>query len=245
MGTWSGRVPRHRPDRSSAVGRPSDRAAPCGAPSTADPADRRAADTREVEDMGALDGRIAIITGAGRGIGREYALLFAAEGAKVVVNDLGGSLDGSGDDVSAAQQVVDEITAAGGEAVANHDDVTDWEGGKRLIDTAIDHLRRPARPGQQRRHPARPGAGQHDRGGVGRRHPRPPEGSLRPHPPRRRVLARADQGRAGRSRRRWSTPRRPRGCSATPARPTTARPRPASPPSPPSPPPSCPATGCG
>ena len=88
--------------------------------------------------MGALDGRIAIITGAGRGIGREYALLFAAEGAKVVVNDLGGTLDGSGDDCSAAQQVVDEIKAAGGEAVANHDDVTDWEGGKRLIDTAIE-----------------------------------------------------------------------------------------------------------
>jgi NAD(P)-dependent dehydrogenase (short-subunit alcohol dehydrogenase family) len=88
--------------------------------------------------MGALDGRIAIITGAGRGIGREYALLFAAEGAKVVVNDLGGTLDGSGDDVSAAQQVVDEITAMGGEAVANHEDVTDWEGGKRLIDTAIE-----------------------------------------------------------------------------------------------------------
>ena len=88
--------------------------------------------------MGALDGRIAIITGAGRGIGREYALLFAAEGAKVVVNDLGGTLDGSGGDVSAAQQVVDEITAAGGQAVANHDDVTDWEGGKRLIDTALE-----------------------------------------------------------------------------------------------------------
>jgi len=77
--------------------------------------------------MGALDGRIAIITGAGRGIGREYALLFAAEGAKVVVNDLG----------DAAQEVVDEITAAGGEAVANNDDVADWEGGKRLIDSAI------------------------------------------------------------------------------------------------------------
>ena len=88
--------------------------------------------------MGALDGRIAIITGAGRGIGREYALLFAAEGAKVVVNDLGGTLDGSGDDVSAAQQVVDEITAAGGQAVANHDDVTDWEGGKRLVHTALE-----------------------------------------------------------------------------------------------------------
>ncbi len=88
--------------------------------------------------MGALDGRIAIITGAGRGIGREHALLFASEGAKVVVNDLGGALDGSGDDRSPAQQVVDEIKAAGGEAVANADDITDWEGGKRLIDTAIE-----------------------------------------------------------------------------------------------------------
>jgi NAD(P)-dependent dehydrogenase (short-subunit alcohol dehydrogenase family) len=87
--------------------------------------------------MGALEGRIAIITGAGRGIGREHALLFAAEGAKVVVNDLGGAVDGSGDDRSAAQQVVDEITAAGGEAVANTDDVTEWDGGKRLIDTAV------------------------------------------------------------------------------------------------------------
>ena len=88
--------------------------------------------------MGALDGRIAIITGAGRGIGREHALLFASEGAKVVVNDLGGALDGSGDDRSPAQQVVDEIKAAGGEAVANADDITDWEGGKRLIDTAVE-----------------------------------------------------------------------------------------------------------
>jgi NAD(P)-dependent dehydrogenase (short-subunit alcohol dehydrogenase family) len=88
--------------------------------------------------MGALDGRIAIITGAGRGIGREHALLFAAEGARVVVNDLGGAVDGSGDDRSPAQQVVDEIRAGGGEAVANSDDVCDWEGGKRLIDTALE-----------------------------------------------------------------------------------------------------------
>src|SRR5271166_2150980 len=87
--------------------------------------------------MGALDGRVAIITGAGRGIGREHALLFASEGAKVVVNDLGGSVDGSGDDRSAAEQVVGEIEAAGGEAVANHDDVADWEGGRRLIEAAI------------------------------------------------------------------------------------------------------------
>jgi len=64
---------------------------------------------REAEDMGALDGRIAITTGAGGGIGREYALLFVSEGTKVVVNDLGGTFDGSGHDVSAAQQVVDDV----------------------------------------------------------------------------------------------------------------------------------------
>jgi NAD(P)-dependent dehydrogenase (short-subunit alcohol dehydrogenase family) len=88
--------------------------------------------------MGALDGRVAIITGAGRGIGREHALLFAAEGAKVVVNDLGGAMDGTGDDRTPAEQVVDEIKAMGGEAVANADNVGDWEGGQRLIKTAIE-----------------------------------------------------------------------------------------------------------
>lgn len=88
--------------------------------------------------MGALDGRVAIITGAGRGIGREHALLFAAEGAKVVVNDLGGNLDGSTSTQSPAEQVVEEIRAAGGEAVANHDDIASWEGGARLIQTALD-----------------------------------------------------------------------------------------------------------
>jgi NAD(P)-dependent dehydrogenase (short-subunit alcohol dehydrogenase family) len=88
--------------------------------------------------MGALDGRVAIITGAGRGIGREHALLFAQEGAKVVVNDLGGAMDGSGDDRTAAEQVVDEIKAMGGEAVANADNVADWEGGQRLVNTAVE-----------------------------------------------------------------------------------------------------------
>jgi len=88
--------------------------------------------------MGALEGRVAIITGAGRGIGREHALLFAAEGASVVVNDLGGAVDGSGDDRTAAEQVVAEITAGGGKAIANGDDVTSWDGGKRLIEAAID-----------------------------------------------------------------------------------------------------------
>jgi NAD(P)-dependent dehydrogenase (short-subunit alcohol dehydrogenase family) len=88
--------------------------------------------------MGALDGRVAVITGAGRGIGREHALLFAAEGAKVVVNDLGGAADGTGDDRTPAEQVVDEIKAMGGEAVANADNVADWEGGQRLINAAIE-----------------------------------------------------------------------------------------------------------
>jgi len=87
--------------------------------------------------MGALDGRVAIITGAGRGIGREHALLFAAEGAKVVVNDLGGAADGTGRDKSAAEEVVDEIRAMGGEAIANADNVADWDGGQRLIDSAV------------------------------------------------------------------------------------------------------------
>jgi NAD(P)-dependent dehydrogenase (short-subunit alcohol dehydrogenase family) len=85
-----------------------------------------------------LDGRICIVTGAGRGIGRQHALTLAAEGGGVVVNDLGGARDGTGSDAGPAQQVVDEITAAGGSAVANTDDVGTWAGAQRLIATAID-----------------------------------------------------------------------------------------------------------
>ncbi|MGH9060478.1 MAG: SDR family oxidoreductase, partial [Acidimicrobiales bacterium] len=88
--------------------------------------------------MGALDGRVAVITGAGRGIGREHALLFAAEGAAVVVNDLGGARDGTGGDATPAEDVVAEIKAAGGEALANHDNVADWDGAKRMVDTAVE-----------------------------------------------------------------------------------------------------------
>jgi len=85
-----------------------------------------------------LEGRVAIITGAGRGIGREEALMMAAHGAKVVVNDLGAHFDGSGKDVGPAQQVVNEIKAAGGEAVANGESVSDFKAAKRIIECALD-----------------------------------------------------------------------------------------------------------
>ena len=88
--------------------------------------------------MGALDGRVAIITGAGRGLGREHALLFAAEGAKVVVNDLGGTNDGTGADATPADEVVAEIKAMGGEAIANADNVADWEGAQRMVNAAVE-----------------------------------------------------------------------------------------------------------
>ena len=84
------------------------------------------------------EGRIAIVTGAGRGIGREHALSLASHGAKVVVNDLGGNIDGTGGDLSPAEQVVEEIKGMGGEAVANGDSVSSWEGAQRLINTAIE-----------------------------------------------------------------------------------------------------------
>jgi NAD(P)-dependent dehydrogenase (short-subunit alcohol dehydrogenase family) len=87
---------------------------------------------------GLCEGRIAIVTGAGRGIGREHALSLARHGAKVVVNDLGGAVDGSGSDLSPAEQVVAEIVAMGGEAVANADNVADWEGAQRMVNTAIE-----------------------------------------------------------------------------------------------------------
>jgi NAD(P)-dependent dehydrogenase (short-subunit alcohol dehydrogenase family) len=83
------------------------------------------------------DGRVCIITGAGRGIGREHALMLAAHGAKIVVNDLGGTRDGSGASLGPAEEVVQEITTAGGEAIANGDDISDFAGAKRLIDAAI------------------------------------------------------------------------------------------------------------
>jgi NAD(P)-dependent dehydrogenase (short-subunit alcohol dehydrogenase family) len=87
---------------------------------------------------GLCEGRVVIVTGAGRGIGREEALEFAREGARLVVNDVGVARDGTGEDSTPAQEVVDEIKALGGEAVANYDDISDFDGAKRLIAQAID-----------------------------------------------------------------------------------------------------------
>jgi len=86
--------------------------------------------------MGLLDGKVAAVTGAGRGLGREEALALAAEGARVVVNDIGASVSGEGNDSSPAGEVVAEIVKAGGEAVANFDDISSWAGAKRLVDAA-------------------------------------------------------------------------------------------------------------
>ena len=86
---------------------------------------------------GICEGRIAVVTGAGRGIGREHAIEFARQGAKVVVNDLGADVDGTGSSDGPAGEVVEEIRGAGGEAVANGEDISDWDGAKRLIDTAV------------------------------------------------------------------------------------------------------------
>jgi NAD(P)-dependent dehydrogenase (short-subunit alcohol dehydrogenase family) len=88
--------------------------------------------------VGSLEGKVAIVTGAGRGIGREHALLFAAEGAHVVVNDLGVNPDGSGGDTGPAEQVAGEIRAAGGAAVASTHDVASWDGAEDLIALAVD-----------------------------------------------------------------------------------------------------------
>ncbi|MDH4146731.1 MAG: SDR family oxidoreductase [Acidimicrobiia bacterium] len=90
--------------------------------------------------MGLLDGKVAIVTGAGRGLGRSHALLLAAEGAAVVVNDLGGEWDGSGADTRAASEVAEEIKSSGGRAAANFDDIADWEGAQRMINQAVEEF---------------------------------------------------------------------------------------------------------
>jgi NAD(P)-dependent dehydrogenase (short-subunit alcohol dehydrogenase family) len=92
----------------------------------------------DVNNSAELAGRVAIVTGAGGGLGRSHALLLGSLGARVVVNDLGGAVDGSGGDVRAAEAVVAEIRAAGGEAVASFDGVHTWDGGSRIVETAVE-----------------------------------------------------------------------------------------------------------
>jgi NAD(P)-dependent dehydrogenase (short-subunit alcohol dehydrogenase family) len=88
--------------------------------------------------MGGLHGRVVIVTGAGRGVGRAHALFLASEGARVVVNDVGSGLDGAGADASPARRVADEIVAGGGQAVANCDSVSSWDGAQRLVAQAVE-----------------------------------------------------------------------------------------------------------
>ncbi len=90
--------------------------------------------------MGLFDGKVAIVTGAGRGIGREEALLLAREGASVVVNDVGGARTGEGSDKAPAQEVVDEIVKTGGKAVANYDDISTWKGGESFVNQAVEEF---------------------------------------------------------------------------------------------------------
>ena len=87
-----------------------------------------------------LEGKVAVVTGAGRGIGRGFAMLMASQGAKVVVNDIGGSVEGEGQDSGPAYEVVNEIRGAGGEAVMNADSVTDWDGAHRIVQQAVDEF---------------------------------------------------------------------------------------------------------
>src|SRR5690242_20320850 len=89
-----------------------------------------------------FDGRVAVVTGAGSGLGRSHALMLASRGASVVVNDLGGAVDGTGKSSAAADSVAGEIRAAGGKATANYDSVTDPAGAERIVRSAVEHFGR-------------------------------------------------------------------------------------------------------
>ncbi len=187
------------------------------------------------------EGRVAVVTGGGRGIGREHALSLARHGAKVVVNDLGGEIDGTGSDPAPAQAVVDEIVAAGGEAVANGDDVADWEGAQRLVTTAIETfgdlhvvvnnagILRDRVLANMTEEEWDAVINVHLKGTFAPPAGPSPTGASRPRP-------------GSRSAAGSSTRRRCPASTATPVRPTTARPRPASPRSRRSPPSRSPAT---
>ena len=145
--------------------------------------------------MGSLEGRVVIVTGAGRGLGREHALLAGAEGALVVVDDVGCGADGSGADPSLAVAVADEIGESGGSALVR--DRRRPDAGRRagVARRRGRRVRRGARLGEQRRDPARPDVRQHERRGVGRRHRGPAEVDVLRGTDAGRVLAGPGQGR--------------------------------------------------
>src|SRR5215470_12642979 len=95
-------------------------------------------DNQQEIGMGLLDGRVAVVTGAGRGLGREEALALAAEGARLIVNDIGASVSGEGADQSPAAGVVDEIKRGGGEAFVSYENIAEWDGARRTIEQAYD-----------------------------------------------------------------------------------------------------------
>ena len=179
--------------------------------------------------MGLLDGKVAIVTGAGRGIGREEALLLAAEGAKVIVNDVGAGLHGEGGaDPHPADEVVALITEHGGQAAVNGDDISSWEGAKHVVEQAIDtfgSLDIVVNNAGILRDKMSFNMDESDWGDVIRVHFK---GHLAPSttPP---CTGAAGPRRGRRSRAASSTPPRRPASTATPARPTTAPPRPASP----------------
>ena len=123
-----------------------------------------------------MQDKVVVVTGAGRGIGRGMAMLAAAEGAKVVVNDLGGSTDGEGRDTSPADDVVAEIKKAGGKAVANYDSVAEAESAQKIVQTRDRQFRPHRQRRQQRRHPARPHLPPHERGRLRNGHQGPLDG---------------------------------------------------------------------
>ena len=178
--------------------------------------------------MGMLDGKVAIVTGAGNGVGRGEAMQLADHGAKVVVNDLGGSVTGEGSDKRAADEVVDVITKRGGEAVANYDSVTDFDGAKNIIGTAIDAFGRLDILVNNAGHPARQDDVLDDARGLRRGRQGAPVRHVQHDAPRVGVLARTSRRKAASPARRSSTPCRAPASRARPARSTTARPRPAS-----------------
>ena len=197
------------------------------------------------DSMGILDGKIAVVTGSGHGIGRGEALELAAQGAKVVVNDLGGTSSGEGADKRPADEVVEVIKARGGEAVANYDDVADFGGAENMIATAYDAFggldilvnNAGHHPGQDDR--------VDERGRLRLGPPGAPQGHVRRDASSPASAGASAPRRASPSGRPSSTRSRRRGCRATSARPTTARPRPGSPPSRSSPRSRGPASGSG